>query len=224
MSKLYFRSTPELYLLCCFQQPKFGKLYHTIFFSHCLYVLYLAILSLQTIEHEHPIHKISFISHDPEDRHVFGYIYSPPRSAANDARKYYLFAIKSDKSVSLRFTKLFQTITGIQEKDCGIYCYKEYGDQSVCPQSFVDNKHKFLKNCSKRSKHLRFLGHKICWKYQNSMAVKTILKKVQKVTDFEKKITPKNLSTRAKAKAVSCTSLSAIFFESTAQAQKRHRD
>lgn len=44
------------------------------------------------------------------------------------------------------------------------------------------------------------------------MAVKIILKKVQKATDFEKKMTPKNLSTGAEAKAVSCTSLSAIFF------------
>lgn len=126
-----------------------SSLYLVNFITQFLFTLsicsLLAILSLQTIEHEHPIHKISFISHDPEDRHVFGYIYSPPRSAANDARKYYLFAIKSDKSVSIRFTKLFWTVTCVQEKDCGIYCYKEYGDQSVYPQSFVDNKHKSVR-------------------------------------------------------------------------------
>lgn len=40
MFKLYFRSTPELYLLCCFQQPKFGKLYHTIFI-HIVYMFFI---------------------------------------------------------------------------------------------------------------------------------------------------------------------------------------
>ncbi|XP_028403662.1 uncharacterized protein LOC114526298 [Dendronephthya gigantea] len=72
----------------------------------------------QTIEHEHPIHKISFISHDPEDRHVFGYIYSPPRTAANEARKYYLYAIKSDKSadvITVQLYELFQVVYKMQE-------------------------------------------------------------------------------------------------------------
>ncbi|XP_046846308.1 protein BNI1-like [Xenia sp. Carnegie-2017] len=60
------------------------------------------------LEHEHPIHKISFISHDPEDRHVFGYIFSPPRSSLNEARKYCLFAIKSEKLAEVITTQLYE--------------------------------------------------------------------------------------------------------------------
>lgn len=50
---------------------------------------------LQKVQHEHPINKISFITHDPEDKKVFGYVCSQPCTTGHK-----LYAIKSEKPVS----------------------------------------------------------------------------------------------------------------------------
>ena len=53
---------------------------------------------MQKAQYEHPINKISFITHDPEDKKIFGYVCSQPCSTGHK-----LFAIKSDKPVSRAF-------------------------------------------------------------------------------------------------------------------------
>ena len=50
----------------------------------------------QKVQHEHPINKISFITHDPEDKKVFGYVCSQPCTTGHK-----LYAIKSEKPVSI---------------------------------------------------------------------------------------------------------------------------
>ena len=54
------------------------------------------IVLLQKVQHDHPINKISFITHDPEDKRIFGYVCS---QACTTGHK--LYAIKSEKPVSI---------------------------------------------------------------------------------------------------------------------------
>ena len=58
-------------------------------------IIFCFFLSLQKVQHEHPINKISFITHDPDDKRTFGYVCSQPCTTGHK-----LYAIKSEKPVS----------------------------------------------------------------------------------------------------------------------------
>ena len=51
---------------------------------------------LQKEQHEHPVEKITFVTDDPEDKTIFGYVCSEPCTTGHK-----LYAIKSKKPVSL---------------------------------------------------------------------------------------------------------------------------
>ena len=59
----------------------------------------MLMILFQKLEHAHVVHKISYISHDKEDRRTFGYIVSLPEG-------YHLFAFRAEKNVSVFFNSL----------------------------------------------------------------------------------------------------------------------
>ena len=67
------------------------QLYCTIYWFIFLYSLYL----YQLVVHDHVINKVSYITHDPEDKRTFGYIVSVPGCTTG----HQLFALKTEKPV-----------------------------------------------------------------------------------------------------------------------------
>jgi len=70
------------------------------------------------LEHAHVVHKISYISHDKEDRRTFGYIVSLPEG-------YHLFAFKAEKNagiITANLKELFHVVylKHKHEKQAGI--------------------------------------------------------------------------------------------------------
>lgn len=68
----------------------------------------------QKAQYEHPINKISFITHDPEDKKIFGYVCSQPCSTGHK-----LFAIKSDKPAGVvtgALYELFQVVFQLRQQ------------------------------------------------------------------------------------------------------------
>lgn len=68
----------------------------------------------QKVQHEHPINKISFITHDPEDKRTFGYVCSQPCTTGHK-----LYAIKSEKPAGVitgTLYELFQVVFKIRQE------------------------------------------------------------------------------------------------------------
>lgn len=71
----------------------------------------------QKVQHEHPINKISFITHDPDDKRTFGYVCSQPCTTGHK-----LYAIKSEKpaaAVTGTLYELFQIVFKMR-KEAGL--------------------------------------------------------------------------------------------------------
>lgn len=66
------------------------------------------------VQHEHPINKISFITHDPEDKKVFGYVCSQPCTTGHK-----LYAIKAEKpagTITGTLYELFQVVFKLRQE------------------------------------------------------------------------------------------------------------
>ncbi|KAJ7328227.1 Dab1p [Desmophyllum pertusum] len=68
----------------------------------------------QKVQHEHAINKISFITHDPDDKKIFGYVCSQPCTTGHK-----LFAIKSEKPAGVVtgvLYELFQVVFKLRQE------------------------------------------------------------------------------------------------------------
>ncbi|KAL9951420.1 hypothetical protein ACROYT_G044079 [Oculina patagonica] len=68
----------------------------------------------QKVQHEHPINKISFITHDPEDKKIFGYVCSQPCTTGHK-----MFAVKSEKPAGVvtgTLYELFQVVFQLRQQ------------------------------------------------------------------------------------------------------------
>ena len=69
--------------------------------------------SFQKLEHAHVVHKISYISHDKDDKRTFGYIVSLPEG-------HNLFAFKAEKNVSCSVNSFYFYYFHVHDGRCPI--------------------------------------------------------------------------------------------------------